>query len=131
MKTRLGFVSNSSSSSFVMLTSKENHEKVLATFTPEERELLAIFFKFTLEDSGVLFGIPIVTMTYLSGNAGDYLYDNIRGCEEFKALAKKAVEESGKNGSRYLMDDIWAVANRYEEACQEDKGAAFASSLDC
>lgn len=34
MKIRQGFVSNSSASSFVIMTTKENHEKVLADFHP-------------------------------------------------------------------------------------------------
>ena len=34
MKTRAGFVSNSSSSSFVLVTTKENHERALAELPP-------------------------------------------------------------------------------------------------
>ena len=40
MKTRQGFVSNSSSSSFVLLTTEENHQKILKSFTEEQQVAL-------------------------------------------------------------------------------------------
>jgi hypothetical protein len=40
MKTRQGFVSNSSSSSFVLLTTEENHQKILKSFTEEQQVTL-------------------------------------------------------------------------------------------
>lgn len=40
MKIRMGFVSNSSSSSFVVLTTKENHERVLAKMSEQQRGII-------------------------------------------------------------------------------------------
>lgn len=44
MKFRNGFVSNSSSSSFVLLTTKKAHEQILAQLSEEERASLADMF---------------------------------------------------------------------------------------
>jgi len=45
MKIRNGFVSNSSSSSFVLLTTEENHQKVLETYIGEDKEIIELITK--------------------------------------------------------------------------------------
>lgn len=40
MKIRIGFVSNSSSSSFMLITTRETLNEVISTFNPQEREFI-------------------------------------------------------------------------------------------
>ncbi len=45
MKIRTGFVSNSSTSSFVVITTKENHERVLKDMHPFHQEIIKTLTK--------------------------------------------------------------------------------------
>jgi len=80
MKTRTGFVSNSSSSSFVVLTTKENHEKVMA----ELHEYAQDVIKSVLQETK-LFGKDMVyigDLERMDGSAyvlGDDFDDTIDG----------------------------------------------------
>ena len=124
MKTRLGFVSNSSSSSYLIITSKECHDKVLSAMTERERLALEIFG--CIENSGsTLFGVPIVTLSYMDGNNGDYLYDNIRGDERYEEFC--STSEENDDG----MDEIWEAVSSYKTAVRKDKENTFSHSEDC
>lgn len=59
MKTRVGFVSNSSTSSFVIVTSVENHERILQQCTEYEK---AVIKAMTMTREHKLFGRDIVFM---------------------------------------------------------------------
>ena len=65
MKTRTGFVSNSSTSSFVCVVAKADHEKAIATLTDEQRKA----FKTTLETDkiGDLDVVYFGSMTVMDG----------------------------------------------------------------
>jgi hypothetical protein len=119
MKTRLGFVSNSSSSSFTLVTSKTNHDKVLASMADRERMALEIFGQF--QEGKTLFGIPIVVMSYMSGNYGDYVYDNCHEDERWEEFSE---------GDRDAMSEIWEVVEKYQEEVQKDEGDCFSHSDD-
>lgn len=82
MKIRQGFVSNSSSSSFVIMTTKENHDKIMEKLTP--------FEKAVVEALGVteekFNGVDVVLSGYMnimdSGGPWDYL--DVDGNDENK-----------------------------------------------
>lgn len=69
MKIRHGFVSNSSSSSFCCLTTKEISDKAEATLTQEQRDVLA-----GDDDGCVLFGYTLagVQLVAAEGSSTDY-----------------------------------------------------------
>ncbi len=66
MKTRSGFVSNSSSSSFVCIVRKEDHEKIMAQLNNKEQSLISEMFK-----ESTFAGIPIVLRGDLSDPSGN------------------------------------------------------------
>ncbi len=45
MKTRIGFVSNSSSSSFVCVMSKTDHDKIMSGLSEKHREFMKTYCK--------------------------------------------------------------------------------------
>ncbi len=74
MKVRQGFVSNSSSSSFVIFASKEVFEATLAECTEIEQKVAHLF----LSDKPKIFlGRQILSYSYCSGNNGDWYYDQV------------------------------------------------------
>lgn len=78
MKIRTGFVSNSSSSSFVVLTTKENHENVLKDMG-KNGLLLA---KSNIFQELHLFGRSMVSLSYMDGNDGNDWVDVIDNIAE-------------------------------------------------
>lgn len=74
MKTRQGFVSNSSSSSFIIVIPKEVHEKALEYLSDFEK----LVVKECVYDKGILFGRSIVAYDEWTDMNG---YNNIEGTE--------------------------------------------------
>jgi len=85
MKIRQGFVSNSSSSSFVIFASQEAFDAALAECSEIEKKIAKLF----LCDSPKEFlGKKVLSYSYCTGNNGDYFYDQVR-----EALAEEENEE--------------------------------------
>ena len=69
MKLRSGFVSNSSSSSFVILIEKDEHEKVLREVHPYIRAVIE-----AIAETNTLYNMPIVTVSTYNDQSG---YNNL------------------------------------------------------
>ena len=76
MKTRSGFVSNSSSSSFVILTTREAFEGVLGKSSDAMRALVQSLKENNSDvvKDRTLFGRDMVSIGYLSGNESTFEY---------------------------------------------------------
>lgn len=75
MKIRNGWVSNSSSSSFVIFASREAFDAALEGLTDIEKKIANLFISKKSED---FLGRKVYSYSYCSGNNGDYYYDQVR-----------------------------------------------------
>ena len=109
MKIRTSFVSNSSSSSFVLLTTKQNWDKAVATTTPKNQKAIENFGKTTDQwNDGKfiqelnLFGQKLVFVHAYNGNAEDAMPRiEIDENEHFNELLKKLIKQIPKT-ERFL-----------------------------
>jgi hypothetical protein len=107
MKCRLGFVSNSSTTAFFFLTTKENHDRVLEKMTPYERAVIK-----QVTSAFSLCGVEMVQHFDLSTEGGSYCFtdfwlndDSVQAPEDhdealpqevfyrYKALAEEKPEQ--------------------------------------
>ena len=108
MKVRQGFVSNSSSSSFVFATTVENHERALNTFMGDEKKFLENF-PFGKQKG---FGQDVITISDLMENGGyGNLYYNVND----------AVKKAGLSNS----DDWHEVLENYQKKANEQPDNVF------
>lgn len=68
MKFRTSFVSNSSSSSFVLITTRENHDKAFASLSAEDQKALKDIFSFTK-----CFGNDVAISAEVGDQGGSYI----------------------------------------------------------
>ena len=72
MIKRNGFVSNSSSSSFIFIVKKELHDKVYETLSDYQKSIIAeIVFK------GKMFGFEFVAIQDLTNGDSSYLFEDL------------------------------------------------------
>ena len=99
MKTRSGFVSNSSSSSFILFASKEAFDAALADCSELEKKIAAHFIE---KDTKQFLGRDVCSYSYCSGNCGDYAYELVR--DEVNNWLSTSSKDSGKE-AHYVIDD--------------------------
>lgn len=110
MKTRLGFVSNSSSSSFVMLTTEDGHLTALAQLCDEDRKIINRIYD----------GIQPTTI----GNESFYILDG-NSCEDWNSIGSVSVEDFECPEDEYIWDvfdrEVEQPFLRYRQAIPESQ----------
>ena len=119
MKTRTGFVSNSSSSSFVIMVSKETYDKAYKEMTPIQKDVAE-----WLKADGKFGDIETVTIPYNYGNYStmeDYeVGDGETGLQLTENFDENAFDE-----------ERWEVTEEIESILKKNSGGQyFAHSVD-
>ena len=112
MKVRSGFVSNSSSSSFILITSVENHKKALEQLTGYERAIANVMVKEREEE---LFGTKVVVAEEYSGEWSS-IYEGVELDEKWLKH-----ERSEEGGTEYpeIRSEAWHEYKRIIEKLPE------------
>ncbi len=107
MKIRNSFVSNSSSSSFVLITSIKNHNKALEEFDEKERKMIGYLME---KSTRKLFGRDIVVGEDIS-------------TENYSTLYNEDIPEE-------YHDDIFDVWCKYRNLVEKNVEETFSYSCD-
>ena len=102
MKIRNGFVSNSSSSSFVLICTEDHVKNVIKDLDDLQKKIIRNCFK-----KREILGRKMLMITGWSDMGGNYWYDSVGGLEtteEENLIIEKDQEE---DPSKYYIGDIW------------------------
>jgi len=106
MKIRQGFVSNSSSSSFVFVTTVENHNRVMATMSGDVKTFLDNF----PFEKGKFFGKDVVMFGDVCGNGEDgTLYWTMEDVRRETLVKWDSIED--------VMDNYQKEAEKNKDEC--------------
>ena len=123
MKIRNGFVSNSSSSSFLILLTKEAYDEVISGVGPLTQAVVE-----QLSGKASFLGTECVSYNHTDGNYDDFEWLHKSECVE---RAKEIAEETGKE---FDEDDVswcgWEILNDFESKAKEMKDRVFTHSID-
>ena len=114
MKVRNGFVSNSSSSSFILVTSKENHETALGGLAPDEQT----FIKAIKSKQFSLFGKDAVSIRHYKSDD----YSDLSEVPLPPTLLPDGVEDDGDWESWEARERIW---NKYLDLVKQNEKETF------
>lgn len=103
MKIRNGFVSNSSSSSFVIAVKKEVHEEVLKQLTGYEKAIIN-----DISQQDTIFGVEVFIIGDLDVHGCSYIFEDLSDYEE-------AGEDEANNP--------WDALDRYENLVKQNENA--------
>jgi hypothetical protein len=110
MKIRMGFVSNSSSSSFVIFVKKSDFDKIQATLSDLEKDILAF-----IEPKNVkAFDMDLVKISYLSGNVDSF------DSYTFKGDLSEEEREELEDGASCLFEKIVKLLKRVQYLSHEE-----------
>ena len=106
MKTRSGFVSNSSSSSYVIVVEKTEFDKLKATLTDLQKDILA--YLSGRGESQRFMGNEVVTIQYTEGNYST-LEDYAEGMGEtgYQGIREKKLREAKERALKENEDATW------------------------
>ena len=116
MKIRQGFVSNSSSSSFIVTTTIENHERALKNLSPYVKKVL----KEMKGDKSKAFGKELISFGYYSDAGGNGTFERIQediGCQE----------DESEDGEAF---GPWEAFEAYQEEIGKDKANVLTTGAD-
>lgn len=103
MKVRNGFVSNSSSSSFVIAVKKEVHEEVLKQLTEYDKDIIE-----QMAEKDTIFGTDVYTIGALDVHGDCYSFGDLD------------MNEETKDGE---SESPWDALDRYENLVQQNENA--------
>lgn len=115
MKIRLGFVSNSSSSSFVIVTTKENHDKAMKELSAKEKK----YVQAVLNEASEKKKLGAVEVIMISTRSSDYgTIEQVRENQDLPVLAE---DED---------DPLYEYWDKYLELVQKDEDNYITHSED-
>lgn len=117
MKVRVGFVSNSSTSSFVMLVRKDVHDEIVASMSKDEQKMIKAFFKAEIMKNTKALGMAVVEIGIFTDAGGGGTWDNFEE-PDLDGDDKDADPDSEAVDNAYdLMEKYQGEAEKHKDAC--------------
>ena len=102
MKQRNGFVSNSSSSSFIFLVKEDVHNKVVATMSKEDQRIIEALFDCKIMRKITAFDLQLIEYATYVDMGGGGTWDSFEEPEDYKGEDAYEVAEDYMNRVKQL-----------------------------